>query len=216
MVIFILYKCDEVKPTCSRCARLGLVCVGSGQRRYKFKQENRFLQDGNEKRNAGAFSALNEQDRLVAGDLITVPSSFVTKLAYTFIQTIKLSTDLRFNLWWAYGSYLEDVPQRLGINEALDASAHALMNAHSDFCVHQVVSTKALAKYCRALNVLRVCLDDPEKASTSETLCAVALLLICQVRRYISQNCAITNVRRPSSVLRRLLGPVMLKEQHKY
>lgn len=30
-------KCDEIKPVCGRCTRLKLICVGSGERRYKFE-----------------------------------------------------------------------------------------------------------------------------------------------------------------------------------
>lgn len=30
-------KCDSAVPICSRCTRLSIVCVGSGQRRFAFK-----------------------------------------------------------------------------------------------------------------------------------------------------------------------------------
>ncbi|OQD80874.1 hypothetical protein PENANT_c031G07116 [Penicillium antarcticum] len=31
-------KCDEVKPTCSRCTRLKVPCIGNGVKRYKFQE----------------------------------------------------------------------------------------------------------------------------------------------------------------------------------
>lgn len=73
------------------------------------------------------------------------------------------------------------VPQRLGTNEALNASARVLISAHGYFCSRRENITAALAKYSRAINTLRVCLDDPIQARTSEVLCAVYLLLISQV-----------------------------------
>lgn len=104
-------------------------------------------------------------------------------LARTFIETIRGTTDLRYNLGWAYGFYLYDIPQRLGTNEALDSSADALVAAHSSFCADGLVSLEAFKKYSQALNVLRTYLDDPMKARASDTLGAVALLLICQVSK---------------------------------
>lgn len=39
----------------------------------------------------------------------------------------------------------------------------------------------ALTKYGRAINSLRLCLDNPAKARMPETMCAVYLIMICQV-----------------------------------
>ncbi|CAG8056104.1 unnamed protein product [Penicillium nalgiovense] len=76
--------------------------------------------------------------------------------------------------------FVEDVPRRLGSNEALDRAADALITAHASFCTRQPVRAEALAKYSHALKTLRVYLDDPLQASASSTLCAVMILLICQ------------------------------------
>lgn len=108
------------------------------------------------------------------------PSSELTLLLNAFMTTIKPSTDFRYNLRWSYGLFLTDIPQRLGSNEALDCSVDAVTTAHASFCTHRIASVEALAKYSRALQVLRVCLDDPVKAHSSNTLCAVMMLLICQ------------------------------------
>jgi len=72
------------------------------------------------------------------------------------------------------------IPQRLGVNEALDTSVKALISTHTYYCLRQENITEALTKYSRALYVLRVSLDDPIQARTPEVLCAVYLLLICQ------------------------------------
>ncbi len=53
----------------------------------------------------------------------------------------------------------------------------------SNFCSngHGIPDCAFVAKYSRALNVLRDELDDPDKAHSSETLRAIMLLMIIQV-----------------------------------
>ncbi|OBT64795.1 hypothetical protein VE03_06494 [Pseudogymnoascus sp. 23342-1-I1] len=91
-----------------------------------------------------------------------------------------MSTSVRFNLVYWYGEFLQDIPARLGTNEALDSSVKALTASHSSYCLYNRATPEALVKYSAALRILRFYLDDPIKARSSETLCAVMLLLICQ------------------------------------
>lgn len=180
--INLIAKCDETQPSCSRCTRLNIPCVGSGQKRFKFKAELGFQQNqkkGRKPRSKASSETASEESVEV---LPLAPSgNGAPFLARAFIETIRGTTDLRYNLGWSYGFYLYDIPRRLGTNEALDSSADALVTAHSSFCLQGFISVETLVKYSRALNVLRKYLDDPVKARTSDTLGAVALLLICQV-----------------------------------
>ena len=73
------------------------------------------------------------------------------------------------------------VPQRVGTNEAFDTSVEALISAHRYLCSCRENITEALTKYSRAIKVLRVSLDNPVQARSSEILGSVYLLLICQV-----------------------------------
>lgn len=93
--------------------------------------------------------------------------------------------DIRYQLLWNFGGYLADVPRRLGMNPALDVASDALVSVHTSFCSqgHYVHDPRVLAKYSKALVVLRDALDDPDKAYSSETLCAIMLLMIVQVCR---------------------------------
>lgn len=111
----------------------------------------------------------------------TYPDNSITSLMNSFVGAIKRSTDLRYNLWWSFGLFLEDVPRQLGSNEALDRAVDAVTTAHAGFCTRQRVSTEVLTKYSYALKTLRVYLDDPLQASASSTLCAVMILLACQI-----------------------------------
>ena len=111
------------------------------------------------------------------------PINAQTLLTAALIDKLKPSADLRYHLSWTYGGYLEDIPRRLGNSEALDAAVDALVYAHSHFAGSQKsVAPESLHKYCHAIATLRISLDDPFEARTAETLCAVTLLLLCQVR----------------------------------
>ena len=89
--------------------------------------------------------------------------------------------DLRFNLAWSF-PFLEQLPQRLGRSAALDAAAKAVVAAHSSHCVsRRQVSPNVLVEYSRALTQLRLALGNTMTAQSLETLCAIKLLLICQV-----------------------------------
>ncbi|KAJ5081657.1 transcriptional regulator family: Fungal Specific TF [Penicillium alfredii] len=175
-------KCDEKQPACSRCIRLNLDCVGSGQQRFKFKQERGFSHDV--KRSGRALShkaSPMPTSNIVAVGPSTCPSNNLTLLTNAFVGSIKRSTDLRYNLWWSFGMFLEEVPRRLGSNEALDRAVDAVTSAHANFCARRTMSVNTLSKYSRALVALRNCLDDSGTAQSSNTLCAVMILLVCQI-----------------------------------
>lgn len=179
--------------------------MGSGQQRFKFQQEKRFAfavssRPKLQKREAESPDAIsNASDcvtlvamptkpeqmhiRLPPGSPTATPTNDLSSLANRFIKTIKPSTDLRYNLWWTFGVYLEDIPRRLGTNEALDRSIEALTAAHAGFCGvnRQGATVEALTSYSQALKTLRIYLDDRVHAQSSNTLCAVMILLICQL-----------------------------------
>ncbi|KAF3480357.1 uncharacterized protein GIQ15_05704 [Arthroderma uncinatum] len=177
-------KCDQVQPACARCSRLNIPCIGAGQQRYKFKEQNVF-RDGETKRMAAKKKAVSRQFPKFAAttfveEIPRIPINSLTKLLNGFIETMKPTTDLRYNLAWSFGGFLVDIPQRLGINEALDSSVQALVDSHTSFCAGKGVTPEALMSYSRALRVLRSYLDDPVRARASETLCSVMVLLMCQ------------------------------------
>lgn len=182
-------KCDEKTPSCSRCIRLGLECIGSGQQRYKFQSQQAFVTARTKKTNSRAKSlpttsqpkTLHTEADLIASFLRLPPSNKITILTSQYVQAIKLTTNLKYNLAWAYGFFMFEIPRRMNENEALDTAVNALICSHSNFCASKEVSVETLSSYARALRSLRHCLDDPDKASQTETLCAVMLLLICQV-----------------------------------
>jgi hypothetical protein len=95
-----------------------------------------------------------------------------------FCSALEVS-DVRYDLT-IYGLFLKDIPRRLGTNTVLDASVNALTDAFS--LVHSPEkSVNALKSYGRALKALRVCLNDPKTAGPTNIICAIYLLVICQV-----------------------------------
>jgi len=116
--------------------------------------------------------------------LIQSPQNELNLLIGAMVPAIRRSTDFKNSLFWTYGDFLEDVPRRLGLNEALDASAAVLVSAHADFCSNGLITPQTLGKYSQGLQKLRICLDHPVQASSTETLCAVMILIICQVRKF--------------------------------
>lgn len=118
--------------------------------------------------------------------IVVNPTDSAALLGQRLVAAIKPQTDLRYNLAWAFGGYLVRVPQRLGLNEALDAAVDALVTAHQTFASCKEITVGSLTKYSRALRALRRCLDNPLTAGTSETLCAVSVLLLVQVTDHSS------------------------------
>lgn len=169
-------KCDQLTPTCSRCKRLQLACIGPGAQRYKFL-EQRFENESEE------IQSPEQENSSVA--LIRRPSNPLLLMTSSFIEKLEV-TDLRYDLTWTYGGFLKHIPKRLGTNEALDSAVGAVTGAFPTLYTGQI-SRGALTSYGDGLKALRVCLDDPSKAQTAETLCAIYLMIICQVS--FSPNC---------------------------
>lgn len=110
------------------------------------------------------------------------PSSDTDVLVHSFLSMIGPTTDCKFNLMWTYGGFLQKVPQRLGCNTALDVAAQALVASHRDFSLRRPVTPGCLAKYSDAIQALTRSINDPATSYALETVCAVILLTMCQVR----------------------------------
>ena len=106
------------------------------------------------------------------------PSNQETLEASHFVSALQV-TDVRFDLR-IYGPFFAELPRRLGRNRALDTSVHALTVSFPSVHTHQYTPDMYKA-YGEALACLRASLGDPNTAGSVETLCAVYLIMICQV-----------------------------------
>ncbi|KAF2120051.1 hypothetical protein BDV96DRAFT_641911 [Lophiotrema nucula] len=164
-------KCDQQKPSCSRCSRLKIDCIEGGQQRFKFVG-----QGPNQQSSTSPQLAPSSNSTAV----IILPSLTSTSMSISndFISTLGMNK-LEFQLTTMGAHLFWQIPQRVGSNEAFDASVQAMTSARYSLKVRGS-QINARAKYGRALSALRKCLQDPEKASTASTLCAIFLLSICQ------------------------------------
>ena len=94
-----------------------------------------------------------------------------------FVSALQV-TDLRYDLG-TYGAFLRDIPRRLGNSQALDAAVNAITSAFPLLHTHEY-PRHVWVRYNRSLSALRTCLEDPTQAQTSNTLCAIYLIVICQ------------------------------------
>lgn len=147
--------------------RLKIACVGGGQQRYMFKVQTATLMGA---RTQSAMPIVGSPSRPPSNESIMATQAFVSALQVN---------DLRYDLG-TYGAFLRDIPQRLGNNPALDAAVNALTSAFP-FLHTRDYPPHVLTHHNRSIQALRVCLDDPVQAQTSNTLCAIYLIVICQV-----------------------------------
>jgi hypothetical protein len=159
-------KCDLGVPYCTRCNRLRIVCIGSGQRRFQFKGPQFFR-----RRSSSRGRCLPR--------LQQSPTTRTYLLMASLQKTFSPETEHRFNLLH-YAPYLKYMPQRLGTSEALDSAAQALVLSHRDLCSGQRPSVHAIEAYGIAVHKLRNALGEPVEASTSQSLGAAALLVVCR------------------------------------
>lgn len=164
-----------MQPACSRCTRLRIQCEGRGRQRYQFKHSFQNHKPGVEivvLKPASKYRWLAPKQLLPKS-----PSSYATLTAGSFASLLNI-TDPRYDLT-CYGTWIMDLPRRMGTNEALDATMNAMSLTfpivHSGELPYQ-----ALDSYGKALTALRNCLQDPIKAMQAETLSAIYLISICQ------------------------------------
>lgn len=184
-------QCNYATPSCSRCQRLGLECAGSGERRFLFiDQKCRRRRPGQPPADDTVTSLSVSRPAMASASFLTgapsipptLPQTEVQMLTNTFVSTIAPSTR-RVNLTQTYGSFLEMVPRRLGTNAALDSSARALVCAHQNVCLGRPATEESLACYALAIRTLRLYLGnlDSTAARSTETVCAIIMVIMCQV-----------------------------------
>ncbi|KAK2593361.1 hypothetical protein QQS21_008936 [Conoideocrella luteorostrata] len=165
-------KCDLAQPSCSRCLRYGIRCIGSGERVYRFKNatvtESVPVARTVRARAQAACNHLKSPQRPLGNELTTT--------AGAFISTLQIS-DRQFSIQ-GFGSFFPDVPRRLGKSQILNASAKAFASAVTAVHAKQTV-VQALKDYGTALTCMRnTFISDPSQATKPETLCAAYLMML--------------------------------------
>jgi hypothetical protein len=149
--------------------------VGAGLQRFKFMDTSCSAQG----------SSISPTHQTVQGVVPVSPSNKASVITSNFISMLEVK-DTRFDLS-IYGNFVDQIPRRLGTNKALDAAAVALTTAMPYIYTHKY-SVKMYSNFARALKSTRVSLSDPVEAQTPETLCAIYLLMVCQVNQICHCN----------------------------
>jgi hypothetical protein len=153
-------------PCCSRCKRLKIACVGSGQQRFAFRDQKCPRRPPKAKTKA-----------IVKTNLPWQRTEHV--LLSPFLEAIRPDADPRFNLMYSYGRVLQWLPQRIGRSLALDASIKALILAHHDVCRRSRDNNGAAEAYNDAIHRLRLSIDHQTDTCDIHLIAAAAVLIIC-------------------------------------
>lgn len=101
----------------------------------------------------------------------------------TALMVHKLSVkDIRYDVGWAFGTFVSDIPKRLGRSVALDSATRAfVLSLPPSPHARRQPGSDALENFTAALKATRLALAHPTESKSIDTLCAAYLLLICQV-----------------------------------
>lgn len=118
--------------------------------------------------------------------VLHIPYNVESHLIKSLVELLSI-TDLRFDVT-CYGAFLQGLPARIGSSRVLDAAAYAFTTCAADLrCNTQKkgLSLKVLSHYQYALEMLSGSLAGSHvgvvHSHTSHTLCAIYLVMICQV-----------------------------------
>ncbi|KAI1011258.1 hypothetical protein LB504_002212 [Fusarium proliferatum] len=164
-------KCDQVKPACSRCARLGVPCVGSGEQKYVFKPVS-FT-----KPFKTSFSKPRKCETSSQVSVLHKPQNSFSLLQAKLVAGLEI-TDFRYGLN-CYGDFLEHIPSRLGHSHALDVSVDLMMSVLPYHYTHEIPS-QVEAKYSSCLKVLRGLQDKKGTQLNFEDMASFQIMTICQ------------------------------------
>ena len=96
------------------------------------------------------------------------------------VELIKIS-DIRFDIG-IMGVCWDAIPARLGSSAALDTATLAFI--HGQYNVHRgMISRESIVAYGTAMRALRVALSDPAQLYNGNTMCAIYLIYLSQVRQ---------------------------------
>jgi hypothetical protein len=112
------------------------------------------------------------------GSPVQILSTNTETLAAAFVAALEV-TDIRYGVAY-YGEFLGEVPKRLGSSAVLDSAVKAVSTAYP-FLRTGSVPPNALVHYGQSLRALRDSLNNPSEARAPHTLCALYLIVVCQV-----------------------------------
>ena len=109
-----------------------------------------------------------------------MPASQDALIAGSMASRLRV-TDIRYDTS-CFGSFLRYIPERIGCNKALDTAADAFAATFTNLHHARDASTQCFVKHGRALKALRDTMGSPTQATDPETICAIYLTMLTEVR----------------------------------
>ena len=176
-------QCDQKSPSCSRCLRLRIGCVGAGIQRFVFKACNNATGEPDKhhgKRTTPTESSSREGSTKLGSTIPRAPSSPRCTISKLLVSNLR-TQNLRYDINWAHGPFLDELPKRLEHSEALTEATAAFMLAVPRSRIPFDLARQRLRSYTAAMKATRLALLNPAEAYSLNTMCAVYFLWVVQV-----------------------------------
>lgn len=175
-------KCDETKPFCRACLRLGLECAGYARPRLRFKDENaRYLGKPHAQATVGTrASNRNQQLTKAMHDTNTIlpnPSHSPQDMAVPFFLTYVTDVGRSVKSTRGFMEFVRPVLASESPSSALFAAVNAVAVKVWTMIRHNhVAHTLPTRLYGQALVRLRQAINDPEERARDATVLAALVL----------------------------------------
>ena len=157
-----LSKCDQAKPKCGRCKRIGVPCVGNGVKRWKFH----------------SFQSESSDPSVMSSSPSRSPSNSQSKIASSLVHILQ-TEDCRFDIRAFGGKLIPELVAQIGCNAALDSCVAAMVTLYRS---HQCQKSRVegLTAYGDALAATRKAMLDPKEPIMMK-MQVVSVMFVCHV-----------------------------------
>ncbi|KAI1059186.1 hypothetical protein LB507_003948 [Fusarium sp. FIESC RH6] len=191
-------RCDQAKPKCGRCKRIGVPCVGNGVKRWKFHSFQ---------------SESSDPSVMSSSSPSRSPSNSQTKIASSLVHILQ-TEDCRFDIRAFGGKLIPELVAQIGCNAALDSCVAAMVTLYRS---HQCQKSRVegLTAYGDALAATRKAMLDPKEPIMMK-MQVVSVMFVCHYwidRKSVEQHREVISVLFREAVLKKQLDdlePYML------
>lgn len=173
-------QCDEAKPSCGLCRRLGIKCVDNGVRRWKFVHEAAEADAAAAPAlvSTSTTTALVSVPRAARRPILSVPQNKTTALTAALVRLLEVR-DVRYSVRVFGDQSMEALPSQLGASPELDTTISAVVALYGSR-LSGASRVEGLRCYGRALAATRRAVAAYEAAPTV-AIHSMLMIWMCQV-----------------------------------